>query len=256
MSYAEIHASILKALVRMRLSIAIMTHNEARELRLLMHVLQPLTMRKDVEVVIVDDFSNTAMQETFANLGLQPYSRQLNGDFAAQRNFLKQKCTGDYVLFLDPDELPAPAVCAGLMSLCDQMENNHVRLCAFPRMNVFSDNQNMNDEQSLDALTKGYDWKDPDYQTRLCRNERDIYWQYTVHEKLVGERVCYRLPPKLNNCLIHLKSVKKQHNQNQFYDQIDPMSIRNIAKRLRLRRLAVLAGIVKEPRWIPLDLSP
>jgi glycosyltransferase involved in cell wall biosynthesis len=233
-----------------------MTHNEALELRLLMKALRPLTTREDVEVVIVDDFSDTAMCETFADLGLQPYLRRLNGDFASQRNFLKEKCTGDYVFFLDSDELPAPTVCAKLMTLCDQMESHRVKLCAFPRMNVFSDNQTVRDHQFLDNLAQDYDWSAPDYQTRLCRNEPHIHWMYTVHEKLVGEDICYQLSPKLDNCLIHIKTAKKQASQNRFYDRIDPISIRNIAKRLGLRQLAVLAGIVKEPHWTPIDLAP
>ena len=94
----------------MKISYSILTHNEDETL---LKLLEFLVKHKDDEdeIVILDDYSDnpktieildvmTSMHEmTFEQ-------RHLLKDYAGQKNYLKNMCTGDYIFNLDADELP------------------------------------------------------------------------------------------------------------------------------------------------------
>ncbi len=66
------------------------------------------------EIIVIDDFSEDSTVEIAKKLGATVFSRKLNDDFAAQRNFGLEKASskgrstsgrkGDWVLFVDADE--------------------------------------------------------------------------------------------------------------------------------------------------------
>ena len=56
------------------------------------------------EVVVVDDFSTDGSYELASELGAKVFRRSLSGDFASQRNFGIEKCSGDWILVVDADE--------------------------------------------------------------------------------------------------------------------------------------------------------
>ena len=96
-----------------KLSYGITTHNEAEELNRLLEILVHKTDVED-EIVIVDDFSNQETQDVIGSW-VQQYSdkktirvfqRKLDKDFASQKNFVIEQCTGDYIFHLDADEYP------------------------------------------------------------------------------------------------------------------------------------------------------
>lgn len=60
------------------------------------------------EMVVVDDESTDGTVELAKKLGAQVFSRKLNGDFAGQRNFGLNKVRGEWVLFVDSDEVVSP----------------------------------------------------------------------------------------------------------------------------------------------------
>lgn len=238
-----------------RLSVALLTHDEREELTWLLDALAPLRTRDDFEIVVIDDFSQESMLDLLRERGINFQQRQLSNDFAAQRNFAKQACRGDYVLFLDPDEIPSDRLLSSLFPLCSRMEEAGVDACAFPRLNVILDGERPTHHRELALSDDGFEGVDPDYQLRLCRNKATIAWKHTVHEKLSGVKRCFRLAARLDNALIHAKTAKRQSGQNTLYGTIDVFSIRNLAKRLRLRRLAAWLGFVEEPAWVPFDLG-
>ena len=96
-----------------KLSYGITTHNEAEELNRLLEILVHKTDVED-EIVIVDDFSNQETQDVIGSW-VQQYSdkktirvfqRKLDKDFASQKNFVIEQCTGDYIFHWDADEYP------------------------------------------------------------------------------------------------------------------------------------------------------
>lgn len=57
------------------------------------------------EILVVDDHSTDQTVGIAKKLGVKVITRTLNGDFAAQRNFGFSKAQGDWVLFVDSDEV-------------------------------------------------------------------------------------------------------------------------------------------------------
>lgn len=62
------------------------------------------------ERIVIDDFSGDKTTDIAASLGVKVYQRQLKNNFAAQRNFGLTKATGEWVLFIDSDEVVSRAL--------------------------------------------------------------------------------------------------------------------------------------------------
>jgi len=83
----------------MTISAVILTRNEEENIR---GCLESINFCN--EVVLVDDNSQDQTVKIARNLGAKVYKRDLDGDFAGQRNFGLTKAQGKWVLFLDADE--------------------------------------------------------------------------------------------------------------------------------------------------------
>lgn len=90
------------------------------------------------EIVVVDDFSTDGTLQIAQNLNLKSknqnsklktFQRKLNGDFAAQRNFGLSKASGDWVLFVDADEVVSEALASEISNFPPKGSN------AFPISN-------------------------------------------------------------------------------------------------------------------------
>lgn len=57
------------------------------------------------EVVVVDDYSTDTTTEIAKKMGVRIYKRHLDNDFSSQRNFGLSKAKGEWVLFVDSDEI-------------------------------------------------------------------------------------------------------------------------------------------------------
>lgn len=62
------------------------------------------------EVVVVDDFSTDNTRDIAARLKAKVIQHKLNDDFSRQRNFGLQQASGDWVVFIDADEVVTPAL--------------------------------------------------------------------------------------------------------------------------------------------------
>lgn len=83
----------------MNISAVVLTKNEERNIEECLE-----TLGFCDEVVVVDDNSTDKTRTIAKKLGAKVYQRDLNGDFAAQRNFGMEKASGKWVLFIDADE--------------------------------------------------------------------------------------------------------------------------------------------------------
>lgn len=77
----------------------ILTKNEEKHI---VECIQGLSFCK--EVIVIDDSSSDKTVALAKKHGAIVHSRNLNGDFAAQRNFAFEKAQGEWVFFLDADE--------------------------------------------------------------------------------------------------------------------------------------------------------
>ena len=206
-----------------KLSYGITTHNEAEELNRLLEILVHKTDVED-EIVIVDDFSNQETQDVIGSW-VQQYSdkktirvfqRKLDKDFASQKNFVIEQCTGDYIFHIDADEYPNVIL---LQQLKQILEINEVDLLWIPRVNTV-EGMTEDDIQKWGWKISEQGWVNyPDYQSRVFRRTDSIRWERPLHELIKGAKTYSHLPPHEELSLYHPKTIEKQTQQNMFYNQ-------------------------------------
>ena len=209
----------------MVISYAITTHNETEEINKLLEFLIHNTDKED-EIVILDDFSDEKTQEVFTSWQAQYgdlktiriEQRKLNKNFAEQKNYLTSMCSGDYIVNIDADEIPHEIF---IKQIKQVLEINDVDFVWVPRVNTV---KGLTEEHikkwGWNVTEKG--WVNyPDYQARIYRNEPDrIKWIKPVHERIDGHDTYSHLPPQEELSLYHHKEIKKQEEQNKFYEGI------------------------------------
>jgi len=57
------------------------------------------------ELIVIDDYSKDKTVSVARKFGAKVYERKLNSDFAAQRNFALAKASGEWILYIDSDEV-------------------------------------------------------------------------------------------------------------------------------------------------------
>jgi glycosyltransferase involved in cell wall biosynthesis len=87
----------------MSISAIIITENEEKNLQRCIESLKFVE-----EIIIIDDKSKDKTLEIAEKYKAKIYSRNLNGDFSSQRNFGLEKAKGDWILFIDADEVITP----------------------------------------------------------------------------------------------------------------------------------------------------
>lgn len=87
------------------ISVCLLTHNDSKTLE---NCLQSVSWTD--ELIVVDDHSTDSSVALVKKLrpNAQVFSRELKGNFAAQRNFALGKASNEWVLFVDPDEEVSP----------------------------------------------------------------------------------------------------------------------------------------------------
>lgn len=153
------------------------------------------------EIIVIDDFSYDQTIALAKKHGARVFPRHLDRDFAAQRNFGLQKASGNWILFVDADEVVSPKLQGEIIQV--SQENASASLC------------------------EGYFIKRKDYfqgrwlnfgetaQVRLLRlgKSRAGEWARPVHEiwQIKG-RVC-----QLKNPLLHYHDI----SLSQFLERIN-----------------------------------
>jgi glycosyltransferase involved in cell wall biosynthesis len=204
----------------MKISYAILTHNEGEYIAELLTLLT--TYKRDIdEIVIVDDYSDDEKTKfilnDFKDLIVLDY-RTFDGDHT-QKNYLNSKCTGDYILQLDADELVRPEFLEMLPELLE--ENQETDLFIMPRINTVEGlTQEYIQKWKWNVNEKG--WVNfPDWQMRLYRNCDWVKWDGLLHSKIEGHKTYVFLPTEELFCIIHPKQLDRQVAQNNLYDKIE-----------------------------------
>ena len=204
----------------MKISYAILTHNEGEEIDRLLNFLVN-NKRKEDEIVIVDDNSTDdktieVLEKFRSEIVLK--TRNFDGD-ATQKNFLNSHCTGDYILQLDADEI----MTADFIKMLPEIlkTNETVDLFFVPRINTVEGlTQDHIDKWKWNVNDKG--WVNfPDWQMRLYRNCEWVKWEGLLHSKIVGFKTYVALPTDELFCMLHPKEIDRQEAQNNLYDKIE-----------------------------------
>lgn len=203
-------------------SFYVTTHNEGQYVRSLLEQLVPHCKETVDEIVILDDYSEDTATLDALSWGLTQgvvklANHRLNGNFAEHKNFGHQFCKGKYIFQIDADETVRPEL---LENLHEILEANDVDMYAVPRINIVNGlTQEDVQRWGWRVNERGYvQW--PDYQTRLYRNAPNIRWTGKVHEQIVGFKSFSPLPSEEEYCIVHIKEIERQRQQNNLYNTI------------------------------------
>jgi glycosyltransferase involved in cell wall biosynthesis len=121
----------------MKISFAILCHDETQPLH---EILSLLIVERpyNYEIVIVQDGNHDPttklLKDYQDNCNLvSVYKRFLSNDYSAQKNFMTEKCTGDYIFNLDSDELPPEYLLENIHLIIEQ---NDTECIWVPRVNA------------------------------------------------------------------------------------------------------------------------
>ena len=210
----------------MKISYAIPVCNEYKEIEYLLKYLTKHKRKQD-EIVVQCDQGNTTpevykvLQELTENTDVSYTLIEfpLNNNFSSFKNNLKDNCKGDYIFQIDADEYPEEY----LMKSVDWVVNNNpdVDIIWIPRINKV----NGLTQEHINKWGWRVDPKDgrvnfPDYQCRILKNTPNIRWKNKVHEVLTGYKTESQLPANDEFCIHHIKDIKRQESQNEFYNTL------------------------------------
>lgn len=203
----------------MKISYAITVCNEIDEIKKLIPFLVKNKRQQDEIVVLFDKQGGTA--EVWSYLQQQDIkceAKSFQHHFADWKNHLNSLCSGNYIFQIDADELPSLHLISILPELLTT--NKGVEIILVPRVNTVEGlTQEHIDKWKWKVDDKGWiNW--PDYQWRIYKNSDDIKWVNKVHEKLTGFKEYSTLPLLELYALEHSKSIKKQEQQNNYYNTL------------------------------------
>ena len=205
----------------MILSYAICVCDEDRELETLLNFIYRVKDDEDEVVVLVDTTNVNRGVQNVLNVydKVHVFCREFNDDFAEHKNYLNNKCKGDYIFNIDADEVPTEAL---IKHIKTRITVTKPDLLYVPRINIcLGQTKEFLNRWKFKVNDLGWiNW--PDFQGRVYKNSRYIYWESTVHEKIGGPECkhiegCDATP---NLSLMHVKTVQKQNKQNEFYDTL------------------------------------
>jgi len=121
------------------------------------------------EIVVLDNNSKDKTLEIAKTYTKKIFQKEFQG-FDKERNFLKDKASGEWVLYLDADERITAQLRHEISSLITNYQSP-INAYAIPRKNIL-----------LGKWQKfGGFW--PDYQIRLFKKDKLLYWQGALHEQ-------------------------------------------------------------------------
>ena len=206
----------------MKISYSMLVHNETDTLEKLLKFLTKWKQSDD-EIVILDDFSDNEKTKQILDFYVSAHDivyeqRNLLGDFASQKNYLKNMGSGDYSFNLDADEMISLWLIKNIHEIIDA--NEGIDLIYLPRINTV-DGLTQQHAQAWGWQVNQEGWINfPDWQGRVFRNRPNIRWQYKVHEMITGYQTYATLPQDKPFCILHPKTIEKQEQQNQKYSGI------------------------------------
>ena len=198
----------------MKISYAITVCNEFEETIRLITLLKNYKGSNSEIVVLLDSTKAQKELEEFLVVcadGMSDFtlvvSEQFTGDFALWKNFLNSYCKGEWIFQIDADEMLDANLIVNLEDILT--ENDSVDLFFIPRIN------------KVDGITEQHIKAFPDYQSRLYKNKPEIFWKNKVHERIFGYEKYSTFPTEPMFCLLHNKDIKKQEQQNKYYDTLN-----------------------------------
>lgn len=205
----------------------ITVYNEFQEIERLLSLLSSIKENDD-EIVTIHTFSNEEEKSSNTHNKIENICKKYSctydnfhfkKNFADLKNYMNSKVSSNqkYIFNLDADETMDLIMLKRLRKFLSQSD---IDLIYVPRVNIVEDiSQKDIDHWSWRTNEHGWiNW--PDYQPRIYRNLSTINWTSKVHEHLEGYSTNAAIEADGNIYISHIKTIEKQRQQNQFYDQI------------------------------------
>ncbi|MBW2984381.1 glycosyltransferase family 2 protein [Candidatus Woesearchaeota archaeon] len=195
------------------------------------------------EIIIVDTGSKDRTVETAKKFTNKIFFKKFENDFSELRNFSIEKATKDWILILDADEMISKN---DLIKIKELVENNEYLGYAFIQRTYFNK-----------PLTKQWNYSESDsYEeskpylgwiyrgiTRLFQNNKDIKFEYPIHETVIesikqlnGRILNSKIPIHHYSLLRDKDSIIKK---NELYKKILKNKIRKFQKNKFITELKV-----------------
>ena len=206
----------------MKVCYKILTHNETDSLEKLLDFLFENIKEKD-HIIVVDDYSDAPTRKILSKYvesnQYDYFQNKLEDDFSKQHNYANSLVREefDYIFCIDADEIPNKWLIENIHEI---LESNDVDLIWLPRVNTV---EGITEEhiQRWGWRVNEQGWVNfPDYQGRIYRNDKSIYWVNPVHEVVEGAKKVSHFPPQEEFCLYHPKDIERQEKQNELYENI------------------------------------
>jgi hypothetical protein len=209
-----------------KISYGLTVCNEHLELHKLLDYLDSL-INFDDEIIVVYDKNRVTENVLFVlknfslkrTRGYMFYPFDFKQNFLENKNFMNSKCTGDYIFQIDADEIPEEFLVRNLKTV---LQSNPVDLLITPRKNLVPGlTQEHIQRWGWRITEQGWvNW--PDAQKRIYKNTPDIEWSgHQIHGMVEGYKTFATLPFEEEWSIIHNKTIERQEQQNDRYDQIE-----------------------------------
>lgn len=205
-----------------KISYGITVNNEVKEITELLNTLLPLIEKGD-EVIVLQDITNKNQKvanvlDQYGNKIIRLEAR-LAGDFATFKNNLIKAATKDYLFQIDADEIPKESLIKEIKYYLFKKRKKDVFMV--PRINIVNGITEEHIKQwDWQVNDKGY-INYPDFQHRIFKLNKGIVWENKVHEKLCNyDKIIGLKSSDYTMCLLHIKEINRQEQQNAFYDTI------------------------------------
>lgn len=144
------------------------------------------------------------------------YEREITHTIHNQKNWLATKANGDYLFYLDADELLDPAFLQNLKPILEN--NSNIDTYFLPRTNiVIGLTEEYRQSRGWNVDEKGrINW--PDVQDRIFKNDGKIKYNEIPHGRLINFKEYATLPLEDVYAIYHEKTMGKQESDNAWHD--------------------------------------
>ena len=201
--------------MKLPLTVALITYNEEKNL--------PKTLDKVVdiasEIVILDSFSTDKTKDIALSYGAKFFQEKWKG-FRDQKNSLIKKCSQEWILFLDADEV-----------LSDELKSSIVKELKNPK----ADGYILNRKTFYSGKFLNFTWQ-PDKKLRLVKKNANPRWEGgNIHEYLVIDGKV----KELKGYLYHYtyKDIEEHFQKALKYSKISAIEMYKRGKRFKLYKL-------------------
>jgi len=205
----------------MKISYQILCKNETTSLKKLVNqLLDNIDQDDEINICIDSTSTNQNTREILKQYGeytnINTFERKIDHTIHNQKNWLASKASGDYLFYLDADEVLNPSFFSIVKKLIST--NPKIDVYFLPRTNIV---EGLTEEYRVSRGWKVDDkgrinW--PDVQDRLFKNNGQIKYNEIPHGRLINYSEYAVLPLEDLYAIYHKKSIDKQTSDNRWHD--------------------------------------